>query len=41
MIDSIILERGSVQNLDIPKEAKEIFKTVWEISQKNIIRNVC
>jgi ribonucleoside-diphosphate reductase alpha subunit len=37
MIDSIILERGSVQNLDIPKEAKEIFKTVWEISQKTLL----
>jgi ribonucleoside-diphosphate reductase subunit M1 len=36
-IDSIILQKGSVQGLNISKEAKEIFKTVWEISQKNLL----
>ena len=36
-IDSIILQKGSVQGLNISKEAKEIFKTVWEISQKSLL----
>lgn len=32
------LERGSIQNIDrIPLWIKEIYKTVWEISQKDII----
>ena len=37
IIDSIILQKGSVQELNISNEAKEIFKTVWEISQKSLI----
>lgn len=37
VIDSIILQKGSVQGLSIPDEAKEIFKTVWEISQKSLL----
>ena len=36
-INSIILSGGSVQHLNIPESAKEIFKTVWEISQKSLI----
>ena len=36
-IDSIILNKGSVQHLDIPNKKKEIFKTAWEISQKKIL----
>ena len=36
-IDSIILQKGSIQELNISKEAKEIFKTVWEISQKSLL----
>jgi len=35
--DEIVLNYGSVQTLDIPKEMKEIYKTVWEIKQKNLI----
>jgi ribonucleoside-diphosphate reductase alpha chain len=36
--DRIIYDRGSVQNLkDFPSFLKEIYKTVWEISQKNLI----
>jgi len=30
-------ENGSVQNLPVPDEIKELYKTVWEISQKDII----
>ena len=37
IIDSIILQKGSVQELNIPNKAKEIFKTVWEISQKSLL----
>jgi ribonucleoside-diphosphate reductase subunit M1 len=34
----IIAENGSVQNVpEIPKEIRDIFKTVWEISQRSIL----
>ena len=36
--DKIILSNGSVQNInEIPNEIKNIYKTVWEISQKKLI----
>ena len=28
---------GSVQNVDIPQDLKELYKTVWELSMKDII----
>ena len=37
IIDTIILQKGSVQGLNIPNDAKEIFKNVWEISQKSLL----
>ena len=37
IVDSIIVKKGSVQHLNIPQEAKDIFKTVWEISQKSLL----
>lgn len=38
MRDAIILENGSVQNIDkFPADLKDIYKTVWEISQKVVI----
>ena len=38
MRDKIILENGSVENInEIPAELKEIYKTVWEVSQKTVI----
>jgi len=37
IIDSIILQKGSVQHLNIPNKKKEIFKTSWEISQKKLL----
>ena len=38
MRDKIILENGSVENIaEIPNELKEIYKTVWEVSQKTVI----
>lgn len=37
-IDSIIANNGSVQHiLELPKETRELYKTVWEISQKTLI----
>ena len=34
----LIMENGSVQNIpEIPTEVKEIYKTVWEMSQKRIL----
>lgn len=38
MKSHIIADNGSVQNLpNLPKEFKDLYKTVWEISQKTII----
>ena len=38
MRDNIVLENGSVQNIpNFPKELKEIYKTVWETSQRTVI----
>lgn len=34
----LILENGSVQNIpEIPTDIKEVFKTIWEMSQKRIL----
>ena len=38
MKDTIILNNGSIQSIDsIPDDIKELYKTTWEIKQKNII----
>lgn len=38
MKQHIITDNGSIQNLpNIPQELKDLYKTVWEISQKTII----
>ncbi len=34
----LMAANGSVQDLDIPENLKELYKTVWEISQKAIIQ---
>lgn len=36
-VDIMIGNNGSVQKLDIPQKLKDVYKTVWEISQKTII----
>jgi ribonucleotide reductase alpha subunit len=33
----LIAHNGSVQNLELPKEIKELYKTVWEIKQRGIL----
>jgi ribonucleoside-diphosphate reductase alpha chain len=36
--NKLIMENGSVQNIpEIPTEIKEVYKTVWEMSQKRIL----
>jgi len=35
--EEIMRANGSVQNVDIPTELKELYKTVWELSMKDII----
>jgi ribonucleoside-diphosphate reductase alpha subunit len=38
IVNKIIENNGSIQSIDeIPREIKEVYKTVWEISQKIII----
>jgi ribonucleoside-diphosphate reductase alpha chain len=38
MKNELMYHNGSVQNIDgIPKELKELYKTVWELSMKDII----
>lgn len=38
MRNRLIAENGSVQKImEIPEEGRELFKTVWEISQKAIL----
>lgn len=37
MKNAMVRDNGSVQNLQIPKHLKEIYKTVWEISMKDVI----
>ena len=37
LIEKIMLNKGSVQSLDLPSDIKEIYKTSWEMSQKKIL----
>ncbi len=37
IINQIILDRGSIKNINLSNNYKDIFKTVWEISQKKIL----
>ncbi|KAM9901280.1 hypothetical protein OXX69_008771 [Metschnikowia pulcherrima] len=38
MKQKIVIENGSINNIDvIPTELKKLYKTVWEVSQKNIV----
>merc|ERR1712125_34299 len=33
----LIAHNGSVQHLDLPTDIKELYKTVWEIKQRNVL----
>ena len=37
IIEEIMLNKGSVQKLNIPDDIKEIYKTAWELPQKCIV----
>lgn len=37
MKQQLIAANGSIQDLDLPQEVKDLYKTVWELSQKVII----
>ena len=37
IVDEIIMNNGSVQNIDIPNNIKKLYKTVWELPQKIIV----
>ena len=38
IVDEIIMNNGSIQNIDIiPEKIKKLYKTVWELSQKIIV----
>ena len=42
MKEDIMRANGSIQHIEaIPQELKELYKTVWEIKQKNIIDLSC
>merc|ERR1712139_618529 len=33
----LIALNGSVQNMNVPADLKELYKTVWEIKQRNVL----
>merc|ERR1712178_582831 len=37
MRTQLIAHNGSVQHLELPKEIKELYKTVWEIKQRHVL----
>ena len=37
IIEKIMLEKGSIQNLNVPKDIKDIYKTAWELPQKCLL----
>lgn len=37
LIEKIMLNKGSVQSLELPEDIKQIYKTSWEMSQKKIL----
>ena len=37
IIEKIMLNKGSVQNIDLPDDIKSIYKTSWELQQKCIL----
>merc|ERR1711943_56432 len=37
MCTQLIAHNGSVQNIDLPQELKELYKTVWEIKQRIVL----
>ena len=37
LVEQIMLDKGSVQGLNLPKDIKDIYKTAWELPQKSLL----
>merc|ERR1712023_250233 len=37
MRQQLTAHNGSVQHLDLPKDVKELYKTVWEVKQRGVL----
>ncbi len=37
LVEQIMLHKGSVQGLNLPKDIKDIYKTAWELPQKSLL----
>ena len=37
LIEKIMLNKGSIQSLELPDDIKQVYKTSWEMSQKKIL----
>tara|TARA_B110001450_G_scaffold148407_1_gene138726 strand:+ start:5165 stop:7450 length:2286 start_codon:yes stop_codon:yes gene_type:complete len=37
LVEQIMLNKGSVQGLNLPKDIKDIYKTAWELPQKSLL----
>ena len=37
LVEKIMLNKGSIQNLELPQDIKNIYKTAWELPQKSIV----
>ena len=37
IVEKIMLNKGSIQNLELPRDLKDIYKTSWELPQKSIL----
>ena len=38
LVEKIMLNKGSVQALDLPEDLKSIYKTAWELPQKSLLQ---
>lgn len=38
LVEQIMLNKGSVQSLDLPVDIKQVYKTSWELPQKSILK---
>lgn len=37
LVEQIMLNKGSVQNLNLPEDIKSVYKTAWEMPQKSLL----
>ena len=41
IVEQIMLNKGSVQSLDLPVDIKQVYKTSWELPQKMYSQDGC